>query len=418
MNFHLLGRVGLVTLILALVLVTPVIAVHTVEELYQQGERTASELAELRKSVDDLNTTLQNTINSTGIKLILILSLEYVILNCFYYLAKIIYNHRNKARLKKQRDELNLSLQREAYLLKHKNLLLARELTLLNDSHNLLLSVISGVKEESPTFRFLLFAGIALMLLMFSLTAGLSVFGEKFISPVITQYLIFVPAVLALFFAFIGAKLYKEDINRLKQTILAKDATAPPDLGVELVDVPTPEELKKTEPTPKPSPEMQGILDRLRHLKGEKTEEEKKAEAEAKKEAEADKKLAEQMKASLPEGAEVKVGNGLVSVTAPIKPTDFTIVGKGEVAKRMDLPDVEAEEAPKFVMPEDAKQKIFNLIASSPKALMVSDIMRALGYSGRTGALVVAKTLCELKKLGKISNKEGKNKKNYWSVTR
>jgi hypothetical protein len=416
--------VFVVALAIIALLVTPVLAVHTVEELYTQGERIASEVAELRKAVDDLRLSFENTINSTGVKLIVILSMEYLVLNCFYYLIMLIYNYRNRSVFKKQRDNYNLSLRTETALLKRKNDMLKRELTLLNDSHNSLLSVVSGVKEENPLFRLMLFAGIAFTLLMFTVSMGLSFLGSKFMDASIASYFIYVPAVLALFFSFIGFKFYKEDLTKLKQAIASKDARKPDDISVELVDIPTGDELTKPEPPKTLTPKMKALKDRITHMKGEKTDEEKKAEAEAKKaEAEAKKLAEEEAKkaVALPEGAEVKVQDGLVSISAPIKETDFTTEKLVEEKPKMDLPDieeavVETEEAKKFKMPDDIEEKVFAVLSDSPKAIVVGDIMRLLGLKGSKDAFIIGKTLRDLKKKQKVINRKAKDGTNFWQV--
>lgn len=420
-----LGRVFVVALAIAMIAVMPVAAVHSVEELWEQGERQTAELTELRNSVEGMSKGFEDTINSTGVRLIMILTLEFIALNCFYYLLRLSWSYWNRHKLKRERDIYVDSLKAETELLKKKNFALEREANFLSEAHNHLLNIVSLIKPENPQNRFIMMSAISVLFIMFSFV----IFQPQIEASADStkDYFFAIPLVFAFMFFMVAFKFYRDDQKVFKSHQASQDIAEVTSISAPLVDVPPREDLTRVEQSaePKPDKKRQGLLDILTHLKGEKTKAEKQAEAEAKKAEEEAKKSLQ----NLPEGAEIKVQNGLAQISVPIKESDFTIEKAREVMQKMDLPDIEdgvaerdAEESKgdvKVKVDRIALEKnVINVLASTKDALTVKQIVDRLGLKGKQYIIHVSTILMSLRKRGIVNRGVNADKKTIWIVVR
>jgi hypothetical protein len=410
MNFCSLKKIGLLLVILSILTVS-VIAVHTVEELYEQGERTNSAVNEVKNALNDIKTSFQDAISSVGIRLIAILTLEYVFLSCFSYLAKVIFSYWNRKKLREERDWYVGSLREETELIKRKNHLLRVEVNLMNETHNDLLRIIKGkVKGDNPAIFLMIFAGFAFMFAMMSLTFMILNPLIPVTEPLISAYGRYIPAIFAFAFIFIGIRFYFNDVRKLRQVDDVNASNEVTETRAELVDIPDLADLKKSNKNSKIilDPFKKSIVDRLKMLKGEKTDEQKKAEEEAK-----------TQEVTLPKDAEVKVQNGLVSITAPIKETDFTI-DKPKEEKQVDLPDIdealEKKETQEQHNDESIDDQVLNVLKQKNTSMTSVEVRDSLGLTGISGHMKVMLTLKRLAKKAKVTKSTNELDKTIWSV--
>jgi cell division protein FtsB len=445
----------MVAFAIVLVLAMPVLAVHTVEELYQQGEQTNSEIVELRKSVDNMKVGFEDTINSVGVRLIIILVLLFIVLNCVVYLGRIVLNYWNRQELKKHRDWYVASLEAESNLLKRKISSLEQETTFLSEAHNHLLNIVSFVKPEHPFNRFLVIVAISSTLIVMSLYMS-STTGVR---QTPSDYVFILPILFAGLFFLIAFKVYRDEIRKYKSQTITKDLSEVTSTTTPKVDVPPSDELKKPEkPTEaKPNEKKKSLLDKLKALRKQTpTKEEKakeKAEPASALEKAGDSTSGQKLSSSpdsgstpepvvisypptLPEGAELRVKNGLVSLTAPIteeqkkRAEEFevartrdhindTLNQAKEAIKKMDLPNIddvfEEEDKQEKVIPAKERKKglddrIMALLKRSNKPLTAIEIRTALGLNYKNAHIDVGGTLLHLrqKKLIKASDADGK----------
>lgn len=204
-------------------------AVHTVEDLYNQGDRTHQAVNELRKELNDIKSSFEGAITSKGTQIVLIILFLFVAKESFFYLGKVAWFYWNRRFLRRQRDSYVKRLQQSNQLLVEQVNLLKEESELikvnLNNLQNLLGKEFSIPKHNKPFFSLgiiLLLAGIPLIYFGYSREAG---------AVISTGIVVLIAVVFSFFFKFTRAIRYIPLKKNLTEEVVKKTILTPKELG-------------------------------------------------------------------------------------------------------------------------------------------------------------------------------------------